>query len=155
MNDYFYYIGFIYIAFVIKDLFERLKLVQKENIVKVENGMGVAGLSDMMDKANKDNTPKFRMNIIVNFLLFCWVIFGYLIPTPEKNWFLAEAIIIVSNQVFIVLLGIYISYVALLKPKTEIFNIEKKKPINLNLGLFSNIAELIIVSYILYLHFAT
>ena len=153
MNNYFYYIGFIYIAESIRMIWKSFQPVtDKDKVLNINDKMDVGELLNTTQAYRQKNKSNI-LSYIVGLIFFIWLIIGYKSNTPEKYLFLCNAIFIVFHWVFIFSIGMYFAVKAFLGNKAEIHNDVKKPTISINMGLIVPLVELLIVLCIMYHHF--
>lgn len=157
MNDTFYHIGFVYIAYLLQNIYKSCKPVKPEDVINLE-GKSIFELMSLKDKliekSSKADVDKYHIGKIVSLLFFIWLIVGYKSNTPEKNLFLFYAIFIVVIWGAFAALIVWTVINSVFGNKATEYNIEKKKPkFNINISIICDSMGVFTVGYILFSHF--
>lgn len=154
MSNYFYYIGFLYIADSIRTLWISFKpkVVDEKKVLNINDGMPVGEIINTVQTYIHNNKSNILTQVF-GFIFFMWAIVGYVGNTPEKYWFLADVIFIIVCNIFIASIIAFFSISVMFRDKAKIYNDKELRTVNIPSNKITAITELIIVSIILYQHF--
>lgn len=153
MNNYFYYFGILYLLDILRQLWNEFKAKQdKQNTLIIDDGMDIGELTNVVQK-HRSTSKSNTLPHIAGIGFFIWTIVGYISNTPEKYWFLSDAILIIFYNLLLISIGIFFSINAVFGSKAKVSNEQKKNIVNIPLSKIICISEFIIVLMILYQHF--
>lgn len=154
MSNYFYYIGFLYIADSIRRLWISFNPqgVDEKKVLNMNDGMDVGEAINTAQTYIQNNKSNI-LPLVFGVIFFMWAIVGYVGNTPEKYWFLADVIFIIVCNTFLVLVSIFFAINVIFKNEAKTYNDKKTPTLIIPFSKITAITELIIVSIILYQHF--
>lgn len=154
MIDYFYYLGFLYLANSIIKLW--ICFGPAKEVINFDSKMSVTELMSLKEKAiEKEKERKWHeksyISTLVWAIFFIWSILGYKFDLQEKNLFLLNVVVKVCYMLLLLYLNIAVGIGIVFGSKhTE--NNEKPRP-TINITKPKLITEIVIVSIILCWHF--
>jgi hypothetical protein len=156
MNNYYYYLGFLFIFDLLKSLYVSFKPVKKEETVNITNNMELTELIDAKEKL-KSKTPIIEKAVfwLIHLVFIAWTIVGYTSHTPERIWFLFLLLVIIINIAIWMAIAVYFTYSSIFSHRAKISNDTDNSKGNINIPIekIVHLTELILVSTILFHHF--
>lgn len=152
MNEYFYYVGFLYLLDIIRNLWVAHKPVDSEKTLHINSNMDAMELMDVAQHYQSKNKINFLKHI-TGTVFFIWAIIGYKSQCDEQYWFLSVVILTIVTWSFIFLIGIYFVFNSFFKNKAEIPNVGNNPKYYIPFSEIASSIELVLISIILYLHF--
>jgi vacuolar-type H+-ATPase subunit I/STV1 len=152
MSNYFYFIGFLYVAYLLKHIYDIYRPNKQEQPINIDGIKDPYELINTVKVYSKTN-QKANSMLIMGILFFVWTVMGYKSDAPEKYWFLVNIIVSVLSFLVLFALGAVIAFTSVFGDKSLPVNTQKKPEINIPLSKITYILELVIVSIILYQHF--